>query len=185
MKFRPLPSRSYLNESMDYNPATGILVWKKRPREHFKNNQAHSRWNNRYPGKEAFGYPLADGRKYGAIGNKWFLAHRIIWKLVTGKDPVRLPDHKDRNGSNNRWGNLRLATHAQNSANHSLRSDNKSGHAGVRYNKRDKAWVVQITSRRRRIHVGSFRSESDAVAARKMAEAKHHKNFAPDQQVRK
>lgn len=46
-----------------------------------------------------------------------YTAHRIIWLLVTGKHPVNEIDHRDTVRSNNRFENLREATHAQNQCN--------------------------------------------------------------------
>lgn len=179
MKFNPLPSQDFLLKSLRYNKRTGILIWKRRPRKHFKNNQTFVRWNNRYPGTEAFGYVHDTGAKYGAIGNKWFYAHRVIWKLVTGRDPKKLPDHKNRRRSDNRWCNLRLASHSENSANHSLRIDNNSGHAGVYYSRSEKRWKVQINVGRERIYVGGYSTKQKAILARKEVENLYHKHFAP------
>lgn len=48
------------------------------------------------------------------IGSKTYLAHRIIWKMKTGEDPVEIIDHHDCDSVNNRWVNLRQAEQKEN-----------------------------------------------------------------------
>lgn len=38
------------------------------------------------------------GHMQSRIDGVLYLAHRIIWKMMTGKDPDRLVDHRDRKG---------------------------------------------------------------------------------------
>lgn len=88
-------------EQIDYNPDTGVLIWKVcKPRIR--------------PGRRA-GYPHLKGMRAIVVCGTGFLEHRFIWFWMTGKDPGDLYiDHKNRNPSDNRWQNLRLATHGQN-----------------------------------------------------------------------
>jgi len=51
------------------------------------------------------------------IDGERYFAHRLAWLYVKGVWPPIDIDHKDRVKSNNRWNNLRLATHSQNRAN--------------------------------------------------------------------
>jgi hypothetical protein len=53
-------------------------------------------------------------------------------------------DHKDLDGHNNRWANLRLATHSQNMGNQKKRATNTSGHKGVYFNKKDGTWFATL-----------------------------------------
>lgn len=47
-----------------------------------------------------------------------YYVSRVIWKLVTGKDPGNKEiDHDDRNYCNDKWKNLKLVTRRQNLAN--------------------------------------------------------------------
>ena len=71
-----------------------------------------------------------------------FLVHRLIWALHYDEVPDML-DHKDRNKLNNNINNLRPADKSLNSLNRELRSDNKSGKAGVTYCKRTGRYEVR------------------------------------------
>lgn len=46
-----------------------------------------------------------------------FLAHRLAWLLMTREWPPEHTDHINRDRSDNRWVNLRLASISQNNAN--------------------------------------------------------------------
>jgi HNH endonuclease len=181
MKTKPIPSIKYLRECLRYVKRTGELTWLVRPRKNFKSVRDFHRWNNRYA-KTNFGRVHPGGSIVGYIGGEPFYAHRVVWKLVTGVDPILPPDHKNRKPSDNRWCNLRAATRAQNGANHSLRIDNRSGHAGVHFATLEGNWKAGITVANKRIHLGSFSSKKKAIRARIKAEKLHHKNFVPNVQ---
>lgn len=106
---KTLPSQEELNHLFLYSPETGELKWKLRPDQ-------SSTWNSRYANKIA-GYKRGD---YIIISiNKIdYKAHRLIWVLQTGENiDNTLIDHKDNNGYNNSWLNLRKASSSQNSMN--------------------------------------------------------------------
>lgn len=46
-----------------------------------------------------------------------YQAHRLAWQIMTGSPPTGLIDHANCDRMDNRWSNLREATHAQNMAN--------------------------------------------------------------------
>lgn len=127
---KPLPSADYLRECFMYDPETGVLTWKERPREHFATDQAWAVWNRKFAGMAA-GW-LGDKRGYYrvCVNHCDYKSSRLIWKLMTGEDPSREIDHKDRDCANNRWSNLRAATTREQSYNR-LRVDNSTGHRGV------------------------------------------------------
>ncbi|MDR8091104.1 HNH endonuclease [Burkholderia gladioli] len=104
------------------------------------------------------------------------LLHRVIWKLVTGDDPGdALIDHRDCDGYNNRWSNLRLATKAQNSMNRDKPATNSSGVKGVgRFRKK---WRATIKLNDRAIHLGSFDTIEEAALVRKRAEATYFGSY--------
>ena len=59
-KYDPMPSADYLRSCFDYNPETGDLYWKQRPREHFPSINAWHMWNTQHAGDRAGSLP----RKY-------------------------------------------------------------------------------------------------------------------------
>ena len=85
-------------------------------------------------------------------------AHRIIWAIKTGEQPPELIDHKDENGYNNKWDNLRINTKSGNGFN---RADTK----GV-YRTPSGTWHAFITYKYQRMHLGSFATEEEALSAR-------------------
>jgi hypothetical protein len=65
------------------------------------------------------------------IGKKLQYAHRVAWRLCYGVWPDGDLDHADRNRSNNRIANLRLATRSQNMVNSGPMRNNRCGYRGV------------------------------------------------------
>jgi hypothetical protein len=114
---------AYLRECFTYDPASGDLTWKDRPREHFPTVHGWRIFQGKHAGK-----PVVAGERYVQVklthaGKQHLVyAHQVIWAMQTGEWPPRI-DHRDRNKMNNRWLNLRLATHGQNMQNTSAKGD--------------------------------------------------------------
>jgi len=71
---------------------------------------------------------LIDGYYRVKLNGKTLAVHRVIWEILNGEIPEGLEiDHKDRVRSNNKIGNLRLATKETNSRNKTLRFNSKTG----------------------------------------------------------
>ena len=51
-----LPTATYLRERLSYDPKTGVLRWRRRPRSHFETDNIWGTWNTRYAGQTA-GWP--------------------------------------------------------------------------------------------------------------------------------
>ena len=160
---KQLPSVETLRQLLDYDPETGILTWKPRPVEMFRNHDKRicATWNTRYAGKEAFGNVHPEGYKLGAIQSRYFKAHRIIWKFVTGQDPDGEIDHINGDRSDNRIANLRDVTASENQRNAGVRADNRSGAPGVFQRKNGKFSVI-IQGK----HCGSADTLEDAIEMR-------------------
>lgn len=146
----------------DYDPETGALRWRARA-------DRERDWNTRFSGAEAGAVGL-NGRRYVRLGDKLYLAHRLIWLWMTGEWPVHQIDHVNREPEDNRWDNLRAATNQQNQLNTGLRSTNKSGIKGVDWDERKRAWRAMITVDYKQQFLGYFTTIEEATAARQQAE---------------
>lgn len=91
------------------------------------------------------------------------MVHRIIWKMMTGDDPHGEIDHIDGNPQNNRWNNLRLATHVENMWNGRMRRDNQSGYIGVSFERF--TWRARIKINGKDKYLGNFPSREEAAQA--------------------
>lgn len=165
MKIKPLPSIVRLNEAFLYCPDTGELRCKiDRPARAKKG--------------EIAGTLTKLGYVNVTIDGQHYMAHRIIWKIVTGEDPVGLIDHRDGDGANNRFQNLRIADHSKNICNSKVRSDNTSGVKGVSYDKRSRKWDAYIMRDQRAFRLGQFRTIEEAATVVRSARAELHREFA-------
>lgn len=168
-------SPTLLRELLRYEPETGKLFWLPRTPAHFAYTKCPgpfcARWNGQFAGKEAlYGATATHGYPAGAIFNRIYLAHRVIWALVHGEWPAADIDHIDGDHENNRLANLRSVPRAVNMRNRKLGRDNRSGFLGVYWASHAGKWRAEIKSDGRRVHLGYFTEKSAAVAARKAAE---------------
>lgn len=167
-----LPAFTYLQECFTYFPETGRLFWKARPEAHFPTPRASRSWNARYAHKPAFTTANAYGHLTGSLAAGKYVAHRIIWKLVTGEEPPLLIDHKDRNPKNNRWNNFRAATKGQNNINSSIPH-------GVHFDKSRGRWAAYTKFNGKKVHLGRHDTEMAARQARIAGVRKLFGEFAP------
>lgn len=94
-----LPDVNVLRHYFSYDPETGELRW-KRPQKGIQVGRIAGNRN-------------ANGSIGLAVEGQKCLAHRVIWKMTTGRDPVADINHIDGDRSNNRLSNLREATRSQ------------------------------------------------------------------------
>lgn len=171
-----------LDLMIKYEPTTGCLFWKKRPRQTFDTDFAWKAWNGRYAGKQA-GSASARKYLYVKIQKRCLLAHRVAWALHYGEWPSQCIDHINGNRQDNRLENLRSVSEKENNKNLSIRSDNKSGVVGVRWLDNRRKWYADIRVSKKLLHLGYFETKAEAVAARKQAETKFgfHSNHGKTQ----
>ncbi len=136
------------------------------------------------------GYKAKTGAKAGTVSQNGYLritykgkhynSHRVAWYLHTGEDPRNsiFVDHIDGNKLNNKFSNLRLATHAENRCNSKIRCTSKCGYKGVYWQHDRKKWRAQITKNRKVTNLGSFDDPYEAHLAYCAAAARLHGEFA-------
>ena len=103
--------------------------------------------------------------------------HRMVFYIRHGYLPECV-DHANHDTIDNSVGNLRAATHSQNSMNSSSKKGASSKHLGVSWYKPSKKWSVRIKVNCRQRHIGYFISETAAAKAYNTAAAKHFGEFA-------
>jgi len=174
-----LPTVEFLRECFVCDPDAGTLHWRKRPADHFLSMRAAAIFNTRFANKPA-GHTSRDGYSRIFIAfrgvKKPYLAHRIIWAMVTGKWPENHIDHKNKTPSGNYFANLREATNAENMRNSGLRRDNQVGRKGVR--ERNGKFTAQIQVDGKSTHLGTFATIEQASAAYAIAAQSRFGEFA-------
>jgi hypothetical protein len=113
-----------------------------------------------------------------------YCAHRMAWLLMTGSWPADEIDHINHVKDDNRWGNLREATHQQNMKNQKMSRLNVSGYTGVSWHRGKKLWEAYIHGDVGKIiPLGSYIDLEAAVAARRAAEIKYDYHPNHGQQI--
>jgi len=103
------------------------------------------------------------GWREGKVQKHQYL-HRFIVNAPAGTEV----DHIDGDGLNCTKANLRVVTHAQNAM-------NRRAVRGFRFHKG--LWQAHITVAQKQIHLGSFATQAEAMAARQAAVAKFFGQF--------
>lgn len=141
-----------LKNIMDYDAATGNLIWKECKADWIK------------PGR-VVGSERADGYKETAIAQERYLVHRLVFLWHHGYLPD-LVDHIDQNPRNNKIDNLRAADKSSNAYNSKLNKRNKSGVRGVSWDKTRQRWVARFKKDGKYLCLGYFDTVEEAAAVR-------------------
>jgi hypothetical protein len=168
-----------LRDLLDYDPDSGVFTWRTRGRAHFGRDNQWRNWNGRYPGLVA-GTVGPRGYRAIAVLGHLYPAHRLAWLYVHGQWPEGQIDHVNGGRDDNRIGNLRDVSSAENAKNRRLTRKSATGRIGVNeyaYGRR-KQYVARIRVDGRLHHLGYFDTVEQASAARSEAEARFgfHRN---------
>lgn len=159
-----------LRELLCYEPDTGLLRW----RGDRRNATGHAIVR----AGDIAGF-LHDGKwvRLKVDGRKYFAAN-LIWMMQTGEWPSKghLADHRDCNPMNNRWDNLRLATHSQNTINMPKTCRNTTGLKGVSIEKG--RFRASIKVHGKSFYLGRYDTAVEAHAAYCKAARHYHGDFA-------
>lgn len=146
-----------LKKWLEYNPETGSFHWIQGQRAgQFAGNQ------------DRYHVICLHGTKYPAS--------KLAWLYMTGEYPVEILDHINCISLDNRWANLRKATHSQNSANRAAAFHNALGVKGVRMMK--KRYSASICVRGNKIYLGLFKTIEEASKAYQEATQRYNGEFA-------
>lgn len=170
----PYLDQSILKSLLEYDAMSGDFTWKLRV-------DVGKTWNTRYSGKLAgYEWQACPNVRYRCIRIfDWpFLAHRLAWLYVTGEWPAESVDHKDTNGLNNRWSNLRMASKAQNGHNTRKPRTNTSGYKGVSLHRTTGRYRAYIRHDGRQIWLGYHDTAEAAHEAYKRAAIELRGKFA-------
>lgn len=127
----------------NYDPETGIFTRKVKTTGKTKVGQI-------------VGYDNKSGYKKISIDNKLYFAHRLAWLYIYGEWPEKGIDHINRNRSDNRICNLRLANQSENTQNNEKNKNNTSGYRGVTFCKATNKWISQIMINYKHVRIGKF-----------------------------
>lgn len=144
-------TQTRLQMLLDYNPNTGIFVWRVPRRPHIKvGDVAGSKTARRYI--DIY------------VDKKPYKAHRLAWLYMHGKWPDSEIDHINRDRYDNRIANLREVTRSANMQN-TVRKPNASGFRGVGWHKHQKAWRARISVNGKTKNLGYFSTPEEAAEA--------------------
>lgn len=139
-----------IRRHLSYDAKTGRITWVK-PTS-----------NRRKAGDEA-GVSIHRGYRSVCFGYTSFLAHRLAWALHYGSWPAGIIDHINGDTSDNRIENLRATTFRTNSSNQQRHRNGSS--CGV-YQTSWGRWEARYKANGKRVYVGCFDTEGEAVRAR-------------------
>jgi len=111
-------------------------------------------------------YNPSGGYAYRNQNNHGIWLHRLLINPPKGFET----DHINGDGLDNRRANLRIVTHQQNLMNQKVKSNNKTGYAGVSFERSRKRWFASLYLGGKTIFQKRFKDFNQAIMARKEAE---------------
>lgn len=144
---------TYLHEVLDYNPDTGIFIWKNPTSTCVKTG-------------DIAGWIDFHGYHSIRLNKKIYRAHRLAWLYVYKKFPLKNVDHINGIRTDNRIENLREATTSENAQNKKKSmSNNKTGYLGVSKITNKNKWCAFIKVNGKNKNLGTFKTPELAFNA--------------------
>jgi hypothetical protein len=166
VKRRPRLTRARLRELLDYNSTTGEFRWRNRD------------GNGARLGPSAGSVNSSGEYRSIKINGRMYREHQLAWFYMKGRWGRPMIDHRDGDGTNNRWNNLRRATMSQNAANRRRPRHNTSGYKGVYICCKSGKWRACIGKDGETIQLGRFETAQEAHEAYLKAARKLFGKFA-------
>ena len=135
-----------LHKLLDYSEKTGVFTWLIAARGRVG---------------DVVGWIDEQGYRRIRIDGVVYKAHRLAFLYMNGEWPTAQVDHKTGARDDNRWSNLRTATHAQNCTNRRVQVN--SGIKGAY--KRNHKWLASIRIDGRTFRLGLFDTREEAGLA--------------------
>ena len=145
---KPELTQAHLKELLHYDPETGHFTW--------LGSRGPTRTGSRAGSLHSRGYICIQ------VDRKIYKAHRLAFLYMKNQIPTEV-DHINRIKSDNRWVNLRPATHQENMGNQGIRVNNTSGYNGVSWHKLTSKWMAYGARKGRLVHLGLFDSLEEAA----------------------
>ena len=168
-----MPSIERIRQLIEYDPATGILLWRPRDIADFEFSPNASDvvagFNAHYAGKPALNYLNNDGYYRGRVLKKSLLSHRAAFAIFHDCWPIGQIDHANGVRTDNRIANLSDVSPAENNRNAKRRPDCTSGITGVSFIPSRNKWVAYVSRNGTRHQLGVYDCFDAAVAARQDA----------------
>ena len=155
----PKLTQDELRRLIEYDPHTGVFT-RKMP----------TGIGGRFKAGEQLGNTHSKGYINIPVRGRSYYAHRLAFLYMVGYLPEQTVDHINRDRSDNRWSNLREASHQCQSRNCKLLINNTSGVKGVYWSKADRKWIVNIKIKRKTYYLGIFDCKLEAAYHRLAAE---------------
>jgi hypothetical protein len=158
----PAPKQTIAYEDMiaalTYNKETGQFAWRDGVRQ--KNSRSFE-----------VGSIDRRGRRYISVKKKNYPAHRLAWFYVTKEWPAETIAPLNGDYLDLRFENLRKESQQDIAQRWVMRSDNKSGHRGVTWDKSRGRWLAGIGINGQRKSLGQYSTKEEAAAAVEAARA--------------
>lgn len=164
--------QAFIREALMYNPFTGHLRWRERPKHHFRSADAQKKWNARFAGHRAGQKHKTNHYRYVKLQGKPRFEHTVVWVFMHDELP-EMTDHENGMRDANWIRNLRDVSKLVNGQNQRRPTHNTSGVMGVNLDKRSGRWRAYIKVGQQNKSLGYFGTFEEAVAARLAGEAAH------------
>jgi hypothetical protein len=157
-------TQELLKQLIDYNPDTGVFVWKERPLSMLEKQSYCNTWNTRFANKQAG--RLTNVKKGFTfrricIFNKEYQGHHIAFLYMTGKYPEHDIDCIDGDYTNLEFKNIRECTR-QDTTFKAIKSSGKNKLIGSSFKKDRNKYRSQIDVNGKSISLGHFDTEEQA-----------------------